>query len=105
MKIKALMFILFLVVYCFPYSHQMQLSATIGVSYDHITGSYYYPIDGTQNVTVQLINLNDDENALVWHEEQLLNINNGAITVVISNNTIDWQEILLHSSIIHSSVE
>mgnify|MGYP006232883505 CR=1 FL=1 len=47
---KMMVIILFFATQCFGYSHQMQISTIVAKSYDQITGSYYYPINGTQKI-------------------------------------------------------
>ena len=71
------------------YVHQFQLSTTIAKYYQNVDGGYTaVPITGTQNIIVEIVDVDLEQPIWVFSEEQ--DIDNGSITMVVSDSDIDW---------------
>ncbi len=71
------------------YSHNLQFNVTLAKSYfNYDTGMTSIPITGTKNMRIELVDTTLDQP--FWFVQRDMPINNGQLTVMIDDDSLDW---------------
>ncbi|MBL6723138.1 MAG: hypothetical protein ISQ13_03905, partial [Candidatus Margulisbacteria bacterium] len=81
------------------YSHNLQFNVTLAKSYfNYDTGMTSIPITGTKNMRIELVDTTLDQP--FWFVQRDMPINNGQLTVMIDDDSLDWVALLTEKDLV-----